>query len=108
MKKEDKVMCINSHGWQDAQLCLDTTENSDPTYGDVLTILDVKTFNGETFLYFKEITKLSLNGGRECYNSNCFKIIKPTLLTNEITKELANKPLVKEGLEKMIVNPIHN
>jgi hypothetical protein len=103
IKKGDKVICVNSAGWESALTGLFNAKNEDPKEGDVLTVLKTTVFEGNTYLYFEEINLLDEFGEKECYVSYCFRKIVTTKFTNDLTKQLANRPIVKEGIERIVI-----
>jgi hypothetical protein len=89
MKVGDKVVCIKKGNW--------TVEKEGkghstvPVFNDIVTISKIMYDN---YLEFYEHGEFNLFAG---YMFR--KIIKDHTFTNELTNKLANKPLIKEGLE---------
>ncbi len=105
MKQGDKVECIEENGFSDAFLLSDEPSPFDPKKGDILTVLGSKMFNGREYLYFVEISVKGSDGDRECYWAGSFRKLVPHDFKNETTEMLATMPLIKEGIERIIVEP---
>ena len=95
------VVCTNAIGWEDEHKPgeLDNSTNH-PKKGDILTVIGVKKTGNKRAYYFKEIDVINEHDGdRECYNALYFKRIYPQSFSNKLTKILANKGIIKEGIE---------
>lgn len=106
IKRGDKVVCINDKGWYNPKT-MEKTKSVDPVEGQVLTVEFIKREPDFDFigLVFVEITLLDEDGNREAYDIDFFRKIVPHNFRNETTKQLANSPLIKEGIERIIVQP---
>jgi hypothetical protein len=104
-RQGDKVECIRDADWGDAFLLDDSKNSYDPKKGDVLTVLGTREFNSKLYLYFVEISVKGSDGDRECYNADTFRKLVPHDFKNAVTEQLANMPLIEEGIERIIVKP---
>ena len=102
--KGDKVICISNDSWDDPYLVQENVEGVAPKEGDILNVIGTRQFDGKTFLYFKEISIKGSDGDRECYEISSFRKLPPPF-RNDITRELANTPIIQEGIERIIVQP---
>jgi len=95
------VVCTNSDGWEDEHKPGHLDKKSHhPKKGDILTVIGIKKVGNIRAYYFKEIDVISqYDGDRECYDAIFFKRIYPQSFSNKLTKMLANKGIVKEGIE---------
>lgn len=106
IKSGDKVMCINDKGWINPRT-LEETQNGDPVKGQVLTVEFIKEVPEYNFigLVFVEIATLDENGDRESYDIEYFRKLVPHSFRNDTTEMLSTSPLIKEGIERIVVEP---
>lgn len=105
IKKGDKVVCINDSSWGDAFLNNIDRKSYDPKKDVIYTVLGTREFDGMLFLYLKEISVIGSDGDRECYEASSFRKLADQNFTNDITAELSNITIIKEGIERIIVKP---
>lgn len=105
MKTGSKVECIENIDWTDVETNEIDRSCYNPKKGDILTVLGSKESKGVTFLYFKEISIIGRDGDRECYDQEFFRELVYQKFTNRVTSLLANKPIIQEGIERLIVEP---
>lgn len=84
----NEVICIKSINWH--------VENG-PKKGDVLIISDSKEKNGVVYLKFNEY---STHGYRVVYFRKLITDHTESFESSELSRRLANKPQIKEGVEK--------
>ena len=90
--EEFKVKCILDGEWEGF-----ATHN--PKKGDILTVVWQEVKNNNLYYFFREIQVYDENGERDCYDANQFVRLTNSSFTNELTKLLSEKGIVKEGLE---------
>jgi hypothetical protein len=101
------VVCTNDKGWADpSNESENVTKSNDPKKGQILTVIQIVKHKGNHYYCFEEINTLDEYGNRECYNVKCFRRITPQKFQNELTKMLADKGIVREGVE--IIKPKRN
>lgn len=96
MKLGDQVICIYDGKWDDS-LGAEANDYHDPKKDDILTIDGKKQSNGNTYISFKEIPQLDINGMRDFYNVSAFRKLKKDG-TNALSKELAHKITWEENI----------
>lgn len=104
---EYKVVCITNEEWgyTDGEL---NERPYNPKKGDILTVVWEEKENGKIFYYFREIPNIGEDGTREAYDSEEFRRLVPQNFTNELTKELANQGIVREGIERIVTRELIN
>jgi len=93
MKKGDKVVCVVGYWIPESYK---KTLNPLPVKDEIYTILEVRTHEGDLYLALEEKIQLDSDGELEYYQAEGFRKVEPKSLTNDLTKELANKAIKEQ------------
>lgn len=104
-KNGDKAICIDNFDWGDTFLDQEDCKGFCPKKDDIFTVIGTREFDGILYLYFKEVVSLGSDGDRESFQADAFRKLVPHNFRNDLTEQLANSPLIEEGIEKIIVEP---